>query len=47
MNKFPYNNGHIMVCPYRHVMLLADLKPEETHEIMDLLQQCDDLKAAL
>lgn len=40
MNKFPYNNGHIMVCPYRHVMLLADLKPEETHEIMDLLQQC-------
>ena len=40
MNKFPYNNGHIMVCPYRHVMMLADLKPEETHEIMDLLQHC-------
>jgi len=40
MNKFPYNNGHIMVCPYRHVMLLADLEHEETHEIMDLMQWC-------
>ena len=40
MNKFPYNNGHIMVCPFRHVMMLADLMPEETHEIMDLLQTC-------
>ena len=40
MNKFPYNNGHIMVCPYRHVMNLADLTPEEAHEVMDLLQVC-------
>lgn len=40
MNKFPYNNGHIMVCPYRHVMELAALSPNETHEIMDLIQFC-------
>lgn len=40
MNKFPYNNGHIMVCPYRHVMNLADLDTSEAHEIMDLLQTC-------
>lgn len=40
MNKFPYNNGHIMVCPYRHVMNLTDLATEETHEIMDLMQSC-------
>ncbi len=40
MNKFPYNNGHIMVCPYRHVMALEDLTPDESSEIMTYLQQC-------
>lgn len=40
MNKFPYNNGHIMVTPYRHCMRLTELEPTETHEIMDLLQYC-------
>ena len=40
MNKFPYSNGHIMVCPYRHVMALAQLEKDETHEIMDLMQRC-------
>lgn len=40
MNKYPYNNGHLMVCPYRHVMNLEDLSPEETGEIMTWLQKC-------
>lgn len=40
MNKYPYNNGHLMVTPYRHVMNLTDLDPEERHESMDLLQSC-------
>ncbi|MDR2744314.1 MAG: HIT domain-containing protein [Desulfovibrio sp.] len=40
MNKYPYNNGHIMVCPYRHVMDLAELSPEEGAEIMELLKGC-------
>lgn len=40
MNKYPYNNGHIMVCPYRHVMRLDDLSAETTHEMMDLMQAC-------
>jgi ATP adenylyltransferase len=38
MNKFPYNNGHLMVTPYRHVMTLEALEPQETHEMMDLLR---------
>lgn len=25
MNRYPYNNGHIMVVPYRHVLSLDDL----------------------
>ncbi|MDR1359411.1 MAG: HIT domain-containing protein [Deltaproteobacteria bacterium] len=38
LNKFPYNNGHIMVTPYRHVMDISELTPEEGREIFDLLQ---------
>jgi len=29
MNKFPYNNGHLLVCPYRHVSDICDLSTEE------------------
>ncbi len=43
MNKFPYNNGHLMVCPYRHVMNLAELNASEAHETMDLLQTCSKI----
>lgn len=40
MNRFPYNNGHIMICPYRHTMELDDLTAEESAEMMWLLQRC-------
>lgn len=40
MNKFPYNNGHLMVTPYRHVHTLAELTPEQSHEVMDLVKEC-------
>lgn len=43
MNRYPYNNGHIMVCPYRHVSELTDLSREESHEIMDLVQRCSGI----
>ena len=39
MNKFPYNNGHLMVAPLRHVADLADLDQAEGREIFWLLQQ--------
>jgi ATP adenylyltransferase len=38
LNKFPYNNGHVMVVPNRHVARLADLQPAEMMETMTLLQ---------
>jgi len=40
MNRFPYNNAHLMVTPFRHVSCLTDLRPEEAHENMELLQSC-------
>ena len=38
MNAFPYNNGHLMVSPYRHVPSLTELEPEEASNLMELLQ---------
>ncbi len=40
MNKYPYNNGHLMVTPYEHIMDFTALKTEAAHEMMDLLQTC-------
>ncbi|MEM0350201.1 MAG: HIT domain-containing protein [Archaeoglobaceae archaeon] len=36
MNRNPYNPGHVMVCPNRHVPSLEDLDEEEMLEIMKL-----------
>jgi ATP adenylyltransferase len=38
LNKFPYNNGHLMVVPYRHVPSIGDLPREEWLEIADLVR---------
>ncbi|WP_022851474.1 HIT family protein [Limisalsivibrio acetivorans] len=36
MNLFPYNNGHLMVVPYKHTGVFTDLEDEELLEIMTL-----------
>lgn len=38
MNLYPYNPGHLLVCPYRHVPDYTDLTPEETAEFAQLAQ---------
>lgn len=40
MNKYPYNNGHLMVVPYRHFMDIGEMSAEESCECMALLQKC-------
>ena len=36
LNLFPYNPGHVLVCPYRHVSLYVDLTDDETTEFTAL-----------
>jgi len=38
LNKFPYNNGHLMVVPNRHVGWLGSLERAELDEIFVLTQ---------
>jgi len=41
LNLYPYNNGHVMVVPYRHTPSLASLTTEELHEMADLQALCE------
>lgn len=38
LNLYPYNNGHLMVIPYRHKKNIEMLTTEENAEIMNKLQ---------
>jgi ATP adenylyltransferase len=41
LNLYPYNNGHLMVVPYRHTPSLASLTDAERHEMADLQALCE------
>lgn len=41
LNKFPYNNGHLMVVPDRHVGWLGGLEAAELDELMVLTQAAE------
>jgi ATP adenylyltransferase len=39
LNRFPYNNGHLMVVPYRHVPSIEDLEPAPLADLMTMVQE--------
>jgi ATP adenylyltransferase len=45
LNLFPYNNGHLMVVPCRHVATLAELTAEELQEVAVLTQRAEAVLA--
>jgi ATP adenylyltransferase len=39
LNLYPYNPGHLLICPFRHVADYTDLTPVETMELAEASQQ--------
>ena len=39
MNKFPYNNGHLLVAPVRHTPDLEGLSPEENLDLILMVRK--------
>ena len=39
MNRYPYNNGHIMVAPLEHVAEVENIDPETAQDMFQVLQK--------
>ncbi|MDR0932448.1 MAG: HIT domain-containing protein [Victivallales bacterium] len=43
LNRYPYNMGHLLVVPYRHIADLPLLSKEELSELWDLCVKCESV----
>jgi ATP adenylyltransferase len=43
LNLYPYNNGHIMIAPKRHIKSFGLLTDAETKDLMDCLKKAQKL----
>jgi ATP adenylyltransferase len=41
LNLYPYNNGHLMVIPKRHLASLVDATPAELSELIELTRRAE------
>ena len=46
LNLFPYNPGHLLICPYRHIASYMDITDEERKEMGDLTARAMKVAAA-
>ena len=47
LNRYPYNNGHMLIAPYRHVANLSDLSDEVIADIMAAVRDCVEAQKKL
>lgn len=43
MNRYPYNNGHLMVVPQAHAASLTDMEPAQRAELGELTMRCEQV----
>jgi ATP adenylyltransferase len=43
LNKYPYNNGHLLIAPQRHEKHLSDLSAEEYGDMSEALRHSVDI----
>jgi ATP adenylyltransferase len=43
MNRYPYNNGHLMVVPHAHAASLTDMEPLQRAELGELTMCCEQV----
>lgn len=43
LNRYPYNNGHLLVAPARHVATLSELSDDEMTALMQLIRDLIEL----
>ena len=41
LNRYPYNNGHLMIVPYQHVAHIYELSPAAWQEAGELIKLCE------
>jgi len=39
MNRYPYNNGHIMIAPFKHIANIEDLDIKTAQNMLEVLQK--------
>lgn len=40
LNKYPYNNAHLLLAPFRHLAEIEELNQEEILDLFNLAQLC-------
>ena len=40
LNRYPYNPGHLLISPYRHIANLKEMTAEEKNEILETVIRC-------
>ena len=43
MNRYPYNNGHLMIVPYAHVASLNALESVQRNELLAVTAHCEQV----
>lgn len=43
LNKYPYNNGHLLIAPKKHEKWLSDLLPSEYGDVCEVLRATVDI----